>query len=153
MNPLPIVLFLAGFVFIAASYPNLLASETDNSRICKGNPEVVGSCYLFHGKLFVANGTPGIRILKLGTRRIVGVIPSENEIAPPALIKNVTFGRYLYGDFEVCPFTIEKKGYMQSVCIEKASNMVMEEFFDGKLKQKVYKVYKLDNNGNPLQQP
>ena len=32
----------------------------------------------------------------------------------------------IYGDFEVCPFTAERKGVMQFVCIESASHVVVK---------------------------
>jgi hypothetical protein len=33
-------------------------------------------------------------------------------------------GEDVYGDFEVCPFTPERKGHLQLVCIESATHLV-----------------------------
>jgi hypothetical protein len=49
-----------------------------------------------------------MRIWRIGTDRVFGVLPSENEIVPVNLSKALeTAGEYpeVYGDFEVCPFT------------------------------------------------
>jgi hypothetical protein len=46
---------------------------------------------------------------------------AEDPIAPKNLaIPNGVVA--VYGDFEVCPFTRERKGYMQMVCVESASH-------------------------------
>lgn len=34
----------------------------------------------------------------------------------------------IYGDFEVCPFTPERKGEMRLVCIESASHVVVKRY-------------------------
>jgi hypothetical protein len=33
-----------------------------------------------------------------------------------------------YGDFAVCPFTQEKPGHMQMVCVESVSHLIVHEF-------------------------
>jgi hypothetical protein len=30
----------------------------------------------------------------------------------------------IYGDFEVCPFTPERKGHMQMVCVQSAKKLI-----------------------------
>ncbi|MGA1981026.1 MAG: hypothetical protein ABSG84_01025 [Acidobacteriaceae bacterium] len=55
-----------------------------------------------------------------------GPIPDDAD--PPIAPKNLTFNLEsypIYGDFEVCPFTQERKGAMQMVCIESAAHLVM----------------------------
>jgi hypothetical protein len=73
-----------------------------------------------------------MRIWPVGTNRILGVIPSESEIVPEVIKQYVNWDTRLYGDFEVCPFTKEKPGEMQIVCVEAASKLVGERFVEGK---------------------
>jgi hypothetical protein len=69
-----------------------------------------------------------MRMWHIGTDRVLGVLPSENEIIPINLSKALeTAGQYpeVYGDFEVCPFTKEKPETMQMVCVESANHLVV----------------------------
>ena len=103
------------------------------NEICKGNPEVVGSCYETRGRISVYNGTPSIRMWKVGTNRMLGIVPSENEIMPDIIKKHIDFGTEIFGDFVVCPFTEEKPGYMQMVCIESGKNIRVEDHKEDKI--------------------
>lgn len=103
---------------------------------CKHNPKLVGACFVVHGNLHVSNGTPDLRIRKIGTRRILGIVditgePEGESEAPANAPLNVmkklsAFGTFtnVYGDYEVCPLTREQPGVMQMVCIESGSQMV-----------------------------
>ncbi len=95
---------------------------------CKGNHDVVGECKTIHGRLSVYNGTPSLRIWVVGTKRLLGVVPSESEIMPDKLLNifKQNIAARVFADFEVCPFSIEKEGHMQSVCIESFSNVRVE---------------------------
>jgi hypothetical protein len=42
-------------------------------QTCKGDPDLTGACCTVHGRLSAWNGTPTYRILRIGTRRILGV--------------------------------------------------------------------------------
>jgi hypothetical protein len=106
--------------------------------VCKGNPDVVGSCFRVHGRAFIALGTPPHRIWPVGTKRILGITGSaaandaEAPIAPRHLLaafhlsRNNPYGDLVYGDFEVCPFTPERRGEMQMVCVESAEHLVVK---------------------------
>jgi hypothetical protein len=85
---------------------------------CASNPALVGPCFTVTGRALYANGTPGFRILRSGTKRILGVLPFENEIAPSCLSKAVTPTSEVTGDFVVCPFSVEEEGHMQMVCVQ-----------------------------------
>ena len=87
---------------------------------CKTDPDIIGACFEFHGRLFIANGGPSLRIWRIGTKRILGV---PNEIMPEALDVHMGFDVEAYGDFTVCPFTAERPGAMQMVCIESAEKV------------------------------
>jgi len=49
--------------------------------------------------------------------------------ADPISPRNLSFehgDEDIYGEFEVCPFTPERKGVMRFVCIESASKLVVK---------------------------
>jgi hypothetical protein len=101
------------------------------SPSCKGNPKVVSACYVVHGRATFGNGTPTLRIWPVGTKRMLGVTagPIADDADDPIVPKN--FGipngaEAVYGDFEVCPFTLERKGHMKMVCVESASNLAVK---------------------------
>lgn len=70
-----------------------------------------------------------MRIWRIGTNRILGVLPSEDEIVPDNLRDALETGMYVdvYGDFEVCPFTESKPNEMQMVCVESATHLVAKK--------------------------
>jgi hypothetical protein len=98
-------------------------------RSCKENPELVGQCFKVHGRVRIGNGTPQMRIWRIGTDRVMGVLPSEDEIIPENLRDAFQgdFYKDVYGDFEVCPFTKRKPEEMQMVCVESASHLVIKK--------------------------
>ena len=96
---------------------------------CKGNPEVVGACYAVHGRLSTGADTIQLRLWPVGTKRMLGVSdgPEINDAESPLYPKTIRFSNgdeTIYGDFEVCPFTLRREGEMQFVCIETASHLV-----------------------------
>jgi len=117
-----------------------LSEEIKRSDGCRCNPELVGACFTVHGRLSPSNGTPSLRIWIIGSKRILGVIPSEDEIVPPTLMAHLRFGTSIYGDFTVCPFTESKPGEMQMVCIEEAKNLVVESYVEGEKNPRIYKI-------------
>ena len=97
---------------------------------CKGNPRVVGACYSVHGRLSLGADSVRLRLWPIGTNRMLGVTAgpriddADDPIWPQTL--KVTPDDDVYGDFEVCPFTPHRKGEMQLVCIESASQIVVK---------------------------
>jgi hypothetical protein len=118
-----LIIAIPSFAVASQTWPQI----KDLAR-CRGNNSVVADCYSVHGRMFLANGTPSLRIWPVGTNRLLGVMPSEQEIIPVELRQWLNFGMWVYGNFEVCPFTSLKSGYMQFVCVESASNIVIEDF-------------------------
>jgi hypothetical protein len=108
-----------------------IAGEINVKKGCKNNPAVIGECFLIHGRISIYNGSPSVRIWQVGTNRLLGVLPSENEIMPDNVKKHLTLNTSIYGDFLVCPLTEFKPGHMQMVCIESASNIVIERYIEG----------------------
>jgi len=93
---------------------------------CRGNLEVVGPCFSLHGAMAIGNGTPGLRIWHVGTKRVLGVVPDEDPIMPDGIRKHLALGVTIYADFELCPFTTRRPGWMQMVCIQSATNVVIQ---------------------------
>jgi hypothetical protein len=91
---------------------------------CKTDPDIIGACFTVHGRLSAWNGTPPMRIWRVGTKRVLGV---PNEILPEEVANRMDWGIEAYGDFMVCPFTQERPGEMQMVCIESAENVIYKK--------------------------
>jgi len=98
---------------------------------CKENPKTVGACYSVHGRLTLGADTVRLWLWPVGTKRILGVTagPRLDDADDPIRPRNLQFNpgdEAIYGDFNVCPFTPERKGEMQMVCIESASHLVVQ---------------------------
>lgn len=145
-NKISPLLFKLLFIFFCAFFAsNVIADEINPEKECKDNPGVVDKCFTIHGRISIYNGTPSVRIWQVGSKHLFGVSPAENEIMPEEIKKYLSFGTHIYGDFFVCPFTKAKTGYMQDVCVESVSNIVVEQYIEGKEKPKVFK---LKNNAD-----
>ena len=109
-------------MLLSAWVTTATASETpiDPSKGCRKNPAVVGQCFSVKGRVSVYNGSPSIRIAPKGTKRLLGVVPSENEIMPSALKEAVGLDRDAFAEMEVCPMTKSERGHMRLVCVESA---------------------------------
>ena len=96
---------------------------------CKENPKVVAACYSVHGRLSMGADTVRLYLWPVGTKRMLGVTggPILDDAIDPIFPRNLEFdsaGEAIFGDFEVCPFTPERKGHLQLVCIESATHLV-----------------------------
>jgi hypothetical protein len=104
------------------------------SRQCKNNPKVIGACYVVHGRTTSGDGTPELRIWPVGTKRMLGVTAgpiaddADDPIAPEEMMKFSKNVEAIFGDFEVCPFTPERKGHMQLVCVQSATKLSIERW-------------------------
>ena len=100
---------------------------------CAAIPPAKAPCFIVHGVLRPSNGTPSLRIHRLGTPRILGVLGGDGDAAsptlqPPALAAAMTPTspgdlNTVAGDFRVCPLATERAGWMQPVCIVSASRV------------------------------
>ena len=91
-------------------------------------------CFTVHGLLQGSNGVPGIRMWRIGTRRVLGIVggdgsPAADDLVPQPLyarMQTETPGwlRSVDAKFLVCPLATEKAGWMQPVCIVSASDVV-----------------------------
>lgn len=84
-------------------------------------------CFTVHGRLEVANGTPSVRIWRIGTQDILGVPdgPPEHELdGVPLNVRRILVANGLtqvYGNYYVCPITKARQGRMQIVRLERAA--------------------------------
>jgi hypothetical protein len=97
---------------------------SEASQACKTDPDIIDVCFTVHGRLSVWNGSPGLRIWRVGTSRILGV--QDDDPLPENLSKQMNWGVEAWGDFEVCPFTKERPGVMQMVCVESAEHVLFK---------------------------
>ncbi len=89
-------------------------------QTCMTDPDIIGACFVVHGRLSFWNGAPSFRIWRIGTKRILGV---RDDIMPESVAAHIGVGVEAYGDFTVCPFTQDRPGAMQMVCIESAESV------------------------------
>ncbi|MGH7976253.1 MAG: hypothetical protein ACREC8_06285 [Limisphaerales bacterium] len=82
-----------------------------------------------HGRLCIYNGTPSYRIWVVGTKRLLGVDQSSDEVpVMPNKLHDLILGdREVFGDFVVEPLTPYKEGEMQMVRVVSASKIVVTE--------------------------
>jgi hypothetical protein len=89
----------------------------------------VEPCQTVHAMLGLTNGTPGARLWKIGTKRILGVWEWIGEGSPcplPASLNRLlgVEDKVVYADFVVRPVSRSTPGYMQMVCVASASKIV-----------------------------
>lgn len=115
------------------------AGEGKKRHIPCRTPQNANSCYWTHGRIGYYNGTPAIRLWKIGTNRLLGIysgpsvdrfgLDNENPQLPPNVAdKFDPTKNQIFGDFEVCPLEPERQGAMQAACVESAKNVVVSNF-------------------------
>jgi hypothetical protein len=110
----------------------LAIAAFSETRKCKGNPQVVGACYVVHGRATFGNGTPALRIWPVGTKRMLGVtaapgaVDADDPICPKNMMRFDSNVEGIFGDFEVCPFTPKRAGSMQMVCVQSATKLFVK---------------------------
>jgi hypothetical protein len=102
----------------------LLLPRAAHAQSCRERSELVGACFTVHGRLSAYNGAPTFRLWRINTQRVLGIAGGDSPIMPPEVRAQAGFGTDLFGDYEVCPFTPERPGRMQIVCIETATRLV-----------------------------
>jgi len=123
-----------GFVALAlAATPTLV--EAHAGLACENSAMKVGPCQWFRGRLNVWNGAPPLlRIWKVGTHRIVGVVGPKGFEDPDDLLDSLqTYGdgklvdHSLFGEFRLCPLTRRPPHHQEDVCIAKARKLTFVE--------------------------
>jgi hypothetical protein len=125
MKAFAILIFL---VTVASGFAPSQDPDPAQKKSCKHHPKVIGACFTVYGRLSVYNGAPTLRIWKIGTRRMLGVSEQRFQEAgyvnvPEDIRTKVNFDTDLTGNFVVCPFTRQRTGEMQMVCVESGKNL------------------------------
>jgi hypothetical protein len=116
-------------VILVLAVPALAAQ-----RKCKENPKVVGACYSIRGRLQFGADTVRYYLRPVGTKRMLGVTggprldDADDPILPSDLKRSFGEVEAIYGEFEVCPFTLKQEGAMQLVCVESAKQLVLKRW-------------------------
>lgn len=112
--------------------------KSSHRKIACKTPANADICYWAHGRLSFYNGTPSIRLWKIGTRRMLGIYSGPNsekidalDNEHPELPDNLRerfkpSENRIFADFEVCPLEPEKDNGMQAACIESAKKVTVE---------------------------
>ncbi len=116
---------ILGLVLILATLP-----ATAGQSQCKENPKIVAACFSIHARANLGADSVPIYLWPVGTKRRLGVTggPTLDDSIEPIYPRNLRFptsGADIFGDFEVCPFTPQKEGHLQLVCIESATHLVV----------------------------
>lgn len=95
---------------------------------CKEHPMLSGPCYKVKGRMSLFNGSPGIRIWPIGTKRMLGISEGrfyleDYSYVPDELERQLNWQNAMIADFTVCPFTEDKPGMMRLICVESAENI------------------------------
>ena len=122
-------------VMIGHSLAEIKAREAEMNRkekSCGEHPQLIGSCFTLRGRLSIYNGTPALRLWRVGTRRVLGISEQRFSVAGyrnvPEYIESQTNQNVaIFGDFLVCPFTRSRPGEMQLVCIEAGKNLLVHK--------------------------
>ncbi len=103
----------------------------EETKSCKNNPLVTGKCFLFWGRMQLYEESPHVRIWRVGTTRVLGVMDDEYKLegyenVPSDLVGRIDRNTAMFGDFTVCPFADDVPHRMRPICVEKAENTVIK---------------------------
>ncbi len=139
------ILFL---LFSVCLFSEAQYQTKDRTIPCK-TETVAPACHWTHGRLGFGNGTPALRLWKIGSKRILGIYsgpltfdpqavdPDHGDNEGPQLPLNVVramwrsrtqeLPRRIFADFEVCPLELERPGAMQAAGVQSARNIMIEK--------------------------
>lgn len=95
------------------------------------------SCITVHGRLSIYNGSYIERLWPVGTNRLIALVDADDtdadlplsltrlfELGPPTTVA-------IYGDYEICPTTMQRPGVMQHARLVRASHLVPKSLWAG----------------------
>ena len=98
---------------------------------CNSEESSENKCRIVHGRLSIYNGAWGAVIWPIGTKHLLAVRSRNEALMMPKEIESKLFTNGsendVYGDYEVCPFSEERKNEIQVVCVESAKNLVVRK--------------------------
>lgn len=115
--------FLFCLIFAGLSF----SQTTPVNYRCPSDSGAGDTCFVFHGKVIIGNGTPTMRILNIKTKRIYGVLNPKSEIVPDSIIKMDRVENIVFADFKVCQYSKVKSGKMQLICIDSMANITIRK--------------------------
>ena len=119
-----VTVILAGVVATASVEAS--AQPVSEQAGCRHHKSFAGMCFMLRGRVGLYQGWPDMRIWPIGSKRLLGVLPSENEDVPETLanlFRTMADGAHIYGKFEASPLSTEQPGQMQYVCIRSARDI------------------------------
>jgi hypothetical protein len=119
--------FIFGVSLATTADLALVTNLPQNTKNCQNDERVVSACSWIRGYIYIGNGNPAVRIKGSNSRRSYGVKEDENPILPQNLSSILTTENQVNGKFLFCPFSVRKKGRLQSGCVEKAINLKITE--------------------------
>jgi hypothetical protein len=113
-------------IIIIALFSILNSAAHAENHFCADDKRVVAECYDVHGRLAL-HANMRLYLWPTGTKRLLAIsykpnAPQTDPLAPPELIKVLSPTTDILGDFHICPFTPEKPGRQQIVCIDVAKH-------------------------------
>lgn len=127
LNSLSILFLLIACNSFLAQSPSKPVSNS-----CRARSDLVGKCFTVYGRLSLGNGTPSIRLWKIGSKRMLGVLDPKDisgelgsSTIPASIEEQLNFDKYILGNFMVCPLTRSRPKEMQTVCIESGKNLIV----------------------------
>src|SRR5262245_14927229 len=105
-------------IFLLLSLANMASAEPCNQR-----NDLVGKCFVVHGRLSYKNGGAAMLLWPIGSKLLLGAF---GELPSNIADHMLEFDDMTFADFEVCPLAKQEPGIMQFVCINRASNPIFQ---------------------------
>ncbi len=111
----------------------LAIAEAQDINSCKAHPQLSGACFEIRGRMAIYNGNPSLRIWPVGTKRLLALSErrgsmNEDYNVPKELLEQLSFGKAMYADFTICPFTDDEPGVMRLACVESAEDISIRDW-------------------------
>ena len=108
-----------------------LSLSEEEAKSCREHPMVTGECFLFWGRMQLYEESPRVRIWRVGTTRVLGIMDDKYQIEgyeniPGDVIGRIDWNTVMLGDFTVCPFADDIPRKMRPVCVEKVENTIVK---------------------------
>jgi hypothetical protein len=120
----------AALAAVAVLWPCAILAQ---DATCRSSARRVGECFTVHGRLYFTPDSPEIRLWRIGTHRVLGVLApdgSDQHVLSEALLERLWGGGdrpgRIYGEFEICPLSPDQPAHMQMACLASASRLFVE---------------------------
>lgn len=111
------------FVLLLLPWPTAWSAEQ-----CAAHEKIVGDCWELRGRIQLYDSPPIIRMWVVGSDRLLGLKPEQAPLMPDKVRKHLRSNVAIFADYRVCPFTAEKPGLMQMVCVDSAQHIKKETY-------------------------